>query len=159
MRKDFSTTAIVLIVFIVVAVAIYFVIFPNLPQSSTTVRLGDGVFRAKLATNDADRQKGLSGVTNMSADQALLMVYPESSKWGIWMKDMKVSLDIVWLDEDKKVVYIVKNAEPADDASLKTFVPKSVAKYVLELPAGTVDAKAIKTDSTASFQISEERVE
>jgi len=123
-----------------------------LPQSTTTLRLGDGLFRARIASNDNTRANGLSGVTEMDADQALLMAYPDEDKWGIWMKDMKISIDIVWLNSDKKVVHIVKHASP-EDSTLKTYVPKVPALYVVELPAGTVDKKMITTDSTAVFQI------
>lgn len=159
MRKDFNAVTIILIVAIIAFIAIFLVIIPNLPQNSTSVRIGDGIYKARLALTPADREKGLSGVTSMSDDQALLMVYPELGKWGIWMKGMKVPIDIVWLDEQKKVIYIVKNVTPDESTELVTYEPKDLAKYVLELPAGTVDSKAITTGSAAIFQIEEGEVE
>jgi len=154
MRKDFSTLAVVSIILITTFIAVFFVIMPNLPQSFTNVRIGDGIFKARLATTETDRQKGLSGVDNLSPDQALLMVFPSSDKWGIWMKDMKIPIDIIWLNENKQVVYIVKNAVP-EELDLRTFIPKTSAKYVLELAAGSVDSRSIKSDSTAVFQLDE----
>ncbi len=154
MRKDFNTFTIIAIILIITFIGVFFVIMPNMPHSSTSLRIGDGVFRARVAYTQDDREKGLSGVTNMSADQALLMVYPDSGKWGIWMKDMKIPIDIIWLDQDKKVVFIVKNAYP-DEENLRTYVTKMPAKYVIELPAGTVDSRAIKFDSVATFHIDE----
>lgn len=152
MRKDIGIKLIVGLVLLTVFAAAYFVILPNLPQSTTDLRLGDGFFRASIAANDNDRTKGLSGVTQLAPNQALLMAYPAEGEWGIWMKDMKVPIDIVWLNKDKKVIYIVKNVSP-DDSTFRTFVPKTPALYVVELPAGTIDSKAISTDSTAIFQI------
>ena len=151
-RKDKGMWLIIIGILMIVATTFIYVVLPNLPQSTTDLKLGDGVFRASIAANDTDRAKGLSGVTQLASNQALLMAYPSDSKWGIWMKDMKVPIDIVWLNSNKKVVYIVKNASPENSAS-KVFTPKSSAQYVVELPAGSVDSDAITTDTTAIFQI------
>jgi len=119
--------------------------------------LGDGLFRTELALTDADRTNGLSNDTNLEADQALLMAFPTEGKWGIWMKDMNFPIDIVWLNADKKVIYIVKNASP-EDSTTKTYVPTTVAKYVVELPAGTTEAKSISINNIALFQINSENI-
>lgn len=152
MRKDFGMKLVVLIVLLAVGAAAYFVILPNLPSSTIDLRLGDGLFRARVANNDTTRAKGLSGTTSMSPNQAMLMAFPSEGKWGIWMKDMNIPIDIVWLNSAKKVIYIVKNATP-EDTTLTTYAPKYDALYVIELPAGTVDSKAITIETTADFQV------
>ncbi|MFZ2125346.1 MAG: DUF192 domain-containing protein [Candidatus Saccharimonadales bacterium] len=158
MRRDLNKWMVILIIAAIVVAAVLFVIIPNLPQSTTNVRLGDGIFRAQVAKTDYSREKGLSDITSLTPDQALLMVFPVADKWPIWMKDMKVPIDIIWLDSNKKVVYIVKNAEPPGDSTPQTFTPRTSAKYVIELPAGTVDSRAILSDSLASFQFDESGV-
>lgn len=136
-----------------VIVATFFIsILPTMMQPTTFLQLGDGVFKARLVTNETDRSKGLAGVTQFDSDQALLMVFPDQEKWGIWMKDMKIPIDIVWLNSDKKVVYAVTNVSP-DLSTSQTFTPKLPAKYVVELPAGTVNSKMITTSTTAIFNI------
>lgn len=138
---------------LIIIVATFFMsIFPKIMQSTTYLRLGDGIFNAKLALNNNDRLKGLSEITKLNPDQALLMVFPSEEKWGIWMKDMKVPIDIVWLDSNKKVIYAVTDVSP-DVATSEIFTPKSPAMYVIELPAGTVNSKAITTKTTAFFNI------
>jgi len=154
MRKDVGIGLIVAAMIVGIISTFIYVVVPNLPQSTTTLKLGDGVFHARIASNDNTRIKGLSGVSKMAADEALLMAYPNEDKWGIWMKDMKIPIDIVWLNSDKKVIHIVKYASP-DDSTLKTYIPKAPALYVVELPAGTVESKMITTDSVATFQIDE----
>jgi hypothetical protein len=49
------------------------------------------------------------------------------------MKGMNFPIDIVWLNKDKKVIYIVKNA-PFDDQTT-IYKPRTPALYVIELPA------------------------
>lgn len=88
--------------------------------------------------DEPSRNLGAFGVDSLKPNGGLLMVFDSDGTWGIWMKDMKVPLDILWLDANKKVVYIVKNASP-EARDVATFTPKEPARYVLELLAGSVE--------------------
>jgi uncharacterized membrane protein (UPF0127 family) len=52
------------------------------------------------------------------------------------MKNTKIPLDIIYINADKKIVSIQKNAKPFDETSLPSEAP---AKYVLEINAGLSD--------------------
>ena len=121
-------------------------------QPTTEVRIGSGVFHVRLATTETDRQVGLSGVEKLAVNGGLLMVFDADDKWGIWMKDMKIPIDIIWLNGDKKVIYMVTDASP-DTSTSKVFTPKSPARYVLEVPAGMVKKSGIKINDTAVFTL------
>lgn len=146
-------TAGVLILAFVTTVA---VVAP-LMQASTTLRVGDGVFKARLALDQASREKGLSGVARLHNTDAMILAFGSDAKWQIWMKDMKVPIDILWLDSNRKVIYIVKNASP-DGGTDVMYVPEVDARYVVELAAGIVDSKAIRIGQTAVFDIKPESV-
>jgi uncharacterized membrane protein (UPF0127 family) len=119
-------------------------------KPETKLWLGDGVFKTDVALTYEARTKGLSGRSALNSDQALMMAFPSEDKWGIWMKDMNFPIDIVWLNKDKKVIYIVKNAATDDPTVYK---PEKLAQYVVELPAGTVTEKNISPKSTAIFEL------
>lgn len=117
---------------------------------STSVRIGSGVYHLWIADTDAELTKGLSGVSELRGDGGLLMKFGGDDTWGIWMKDMKIPLDIIWLNKEKKVVYTVKNAGPELSTDV-IFTPKEKARYVLELPQGSVEKAGIKTGMQATF--------
>jgi uncharacterized membrane protein (UPF0127 family) len=148
-RKNALSWAIVVFALLLVGVAATYVLWPRL-QPHATVRLGDGVFQARIAKTPAARTKGLSGTEQLAKDEALLLAFDHEDLWKIWMKDMNYPLDIVWLNKDKEVVYIVKNAPPQSYPH-KQFTPKDAALYVLELSAGTVEEKAIVIGDRAAF--------
>ena len=150
MRRDLGASLIVIGVLSIIFAAVFFVILPNMPQAKTNLRLGDGIFNAIIASNKTNRDKGLSGITEFASDQALLMAFPSEGKWSIGVQDMKISIDIVWLSSNKKVVYSVSNVLPDDS---RIFTPSAGAQYVVELPAGTINSKAIAIGKTAIFQI------
>lgn len=143
-----------LFVLLLVGLAALYLIWPQI-QPHTTLRLGDGVFNTQVAKTDATRTKGLSGTSDLHSDRGLIFVFDSDSKWPIWMKDMNYPIDIVWLDSDKKVVYIVTNAPP-DSYPDQTFTPSKDARYVIELKAGTVSQKAIKVNGQAVFDLTKQ---
>lgn len=126
-------------------------IYNRAAEPQTRVRIGDAVFAAEVAQTDAERQKGLSGRRALPENSAMLFKYEESGHHGIWMKDMHIDIDIVWLNEDQKVVYIVKNASP--DTYPRVFRPEKLAKYILEMNAGLVEKKSISIGRKADFEI------
>ena len=119
-------------------------------KPTVSLQMGSGVYHLWLANTEAEREQGLSGVESLKPNGGLLMNFGSDDTWGIWMKDMKIPLDIVWLDKDKTVIKVVKDAGPELGTSV-TFSPKQPARYVVELPAGTADKAAIKPGVTASF--------
>lgn len=135
---------------IIIAITFFVTIFSSGTSKKVMLQVGSGIFKADVALTESDRQKGLAGVEKINPDGALLMVFPKSDLWGIWMKDMKIPIDILWLDENKKVIFIVTNASP-DLQDTKTFLPKTPARYVVEIPAGSTRSKAIKVGSYAIF--------
>jgi uncharacterized membrane protein (UPF0127 family) len=129
--------------------AAYFVFAPQL-RPHVTLHLGDGVFLTQVAKTPKAREKGLSDTRGLRENEGILFVFDHNDKWPIWMKDMNYSIDIVWLDENKNVVYIVKNAPP-ESYPYESFTPKQDARYVVEIPAGTVGKKAISIGTQAEF--------
>ncbi len=148
-RKDVLSWGLIILVLALVGAAAYYVLLPQI-QPHTTLRLGDGVFTTQVAKTDAERDKGLSGTHSLRDNQAMLLVYESDDKWPIWMKDMSYPIDIIWLDKDKKVIYIVKNAPP-ESYPYEQFTPKEKARYVVEVVAGTVGRKKITIDLEAHF--------
>lgn len=146
------TTAILIggVVLVVLASAIAFMVTNFQPR--TAVQLGSGIFQVHVAQDATSRMKGLSGVTSMGPNEGLLFVFDTEEKHGIWMKGMKIPIDIVWLDSNKKVVHIVKDATPELSWD-RVFEPTKPAKYVLELQAGATAEYAIKIGDTAVFTI------
>ena len=96
----------------------------------------------EIAQSDAERAKGLSGRSVLSDGHGLLMVFPENSNAGIWMKDMFFPIDIMWIDESGVIVTIAHSVSPATYP--KVFYPARAVRYVLEVPAGFVDIYNIR---------------
>lgn len=97
----------------------------------------------------AARQQGLSGRGGLADNSGMLFVFNENSADCFWMKDMQFSIDILWLNEAKQVLYSVQNVDPASYPH--SFCPPEPARYVIELPAGRAGSLGIRDGQTLDF--------
>lgn len=89
-----------------------------------------------IARAEDEKKRGLSIFDTLPVGQAMLFVYEKESIQSFWMKDMKFSIDIIWLNKDKEVIYINQHADPANFPEIYT--PDKKSLYVLEFNDGFV---------------------
>jgi len=95
----------------------------------------------EVADNEADTQQGLMFRTQMAENRGMLFVFPDMDDRSFWMKNTIIPLDIIYVDDQKKIVSIQKNAKPHSEAGLPSEGP---AKFVVEVNAGFTDRYNIK---------------
>jgi len=101
-------------------------------------------------TNDL-RMKGLSGREGLDTDTGMLFVFENQSVNNCFvMRDMKFSIDMVWLNEKKEVLNVSENVSP-NTYPEEIFCPVSPAKYGLELNAGSATQAGITPGVTLKF--------
>lgn len=95
---------------------------------------------AEIVRSFAAKTLGLSGRDGLAPNTGMLFVFTETHNPEIWMKDMKFAIDIVFVSKEGVVVAIFENATPESyyEKPPKTYKTIEGARYVLEVPAGTV---------------------
>lgn len=104
------------------------------------VRLGDKTFEVTVVNTPETRARGLSGSGPLAANEGMLFVFERDGAHAIWMKDMRFSIDIVWISRFGSVVHVERNVHP--NTYPKSFASPKPARYVLEIPAGAGRAAA-----------------
>ena len=99
---------------------------------------GDTIQHLKLeiADDEYQRETGLMYRESMETDQGMLFVFENEEPRGFHMKNTYISLDLLFLDSQNKIVSISKNAQPR---SLETIPSEVPAQYVLEINGGLSD--------------------
>lgn len=143
-----------IIIAAVLGVLILFVAYSFWPSnlSSTTVTVGAKTFYADVAATEELRAAGLTERRSLADDQAFLMVYDSDEVWPVETRKIDFPVDVAWIDDDKRVVFIAKNAR-ATGTGTGIFKPKGVSRYVLLLPAGSIDKYAIKPGKAVKFEV------
>lgn len=114
--------------------------------------LPDGyAITAELAVTDEERQLGLMYRKKINPDQGMLLVFERENFYSIWMKNMKIPLDLLWLDKEKRIVHIERNVPPCKEDPCPSYSSRFPAMYVLEIKAGSVDEHKLKMYDRVDF--------
>ncbi len=122
------------------------------PRSSITI--GTTTLEVEVADTPAKMKLGLGERDGLIENEGMLFPYSSKTPAAFWMKDMRFSLDIIWL-ADGKVVDIHTDVLPepeVSDSNLKLYTPKEPVDNVLEVSAGFVEKNKIKVGDSFSFQ-------
>jgi len=94
------------------------------------------VLQVEVMVKDEDRAMGLMFRPSLPRDRGMLFIFERSDFHGIWMKNCRFPIDIVWLDEEKKVVHVAESVPPCKADPCPVYNPLRRAAYVVELNAG-----------------------
>lgn len=115
----------------------------NPPLPTGTVVIANRVTVAvELARSAPEKMRGLSGRPALKPGHGMLFLYDQPQPIGIWMKDMRFPLDILWI-RDGRLAHVEKHAPPLVPAGPER-VYTATGDAVLEVPAGFVDDKQIR---------------
>jgi uncharacterized membrane protein (UPF0127 family) len=81
----------------------------------------------------------------------MLLVFDDENIQGIWMKNMRVALDIIFLNKEKQIIEIFHNVPPCKADPCESYVSKRPAKYVLEIKANRSRQLGIQPGDTIFF--------
>ena len=119
-----------------------------------TISSGDKThnFLVEVADTDAKQAQGLMFRSNLAADAGMLFEFAEPKVATIWMKNTEISLDLVFIRSNGKIVKIEHGAQPQ---SLRSASSEVVVAAVLELPAGRAQDLGISPGDVVSHSFFE----
>ncbi len=91
-------------------------------------------FTVWVAATEARRSQGLTHVRGLDADRGMLFLFDRPTRPAIWMKNMAISLDLLFISADGEILSVAPDVAPD---SPRTFRPDDVIAAVIELPGGT----------------------
>ncbi len=103
----------------------------------------------EISSTDSERDQGLMYRQNMEDGEAMLFIFDRAATRAFWMKNTYISLDIIYVDSDLRIVSIAKNTKPLSEQSVRSGGP---AQYVVEVPGGFSDAYGIGVGDRISFE-------
>lgn len=99
----------------------------------------------EVARTDAERARGLMFRDRLDEREGVLFVFEIPRRYGFWMKNVRIELDIIWLDARGHVVWIVERAAPCTSDPCPMYVPDVFASYVVEVVGGFVSRHGVTT--------------
>jgi uncharacterized membrane protein (UPF0127 family) len=132
---------------LIISLSLYLLLqtLPATPDSGNQplfyqVRAADRIFIVEVATSPSQRQLGLMHRESLRENGGLLMVFNREHKVSIWMKNVLIPLDVVWISSTGEVVD--SRSLPVCQANpCSIYQPEQPARYVLEVAAGQFPLK------------------
>ncbi|MCH7877251.1 MAG: DUF192 domain-containing protein [Thaumarchaeota archaeon] len=116
-----------------------------------TIMVDEVPLQVQIADSEPRRIRGLMFQDQLPYDQGMIFVFEKPGLYSLWMLNMQFSLDMIWFDQDGKIVHIEKDVPPCktalEIATCQSVIPDEEAVYVLEVTSGFIDHNNITKDS------------
>ncbi len=139
MKKFIVTILIILLTLIVI-----FLFFSIRAQSTNLLNLSDSdnvyfkfdntILNLEVARSSQKQEYGLMNRTNISVNSGMLFIFDDETQRNFWMKNTLISLDIIYLDKNLKVVQLYKSTRP--NQTLETYSSKIPSQFTIEVNSG-----------------------
>lgn len=103
----------------------------------------------EVARTPEQRRTGLMHRTGLDKGSGMIFIFPEPAIQSFWMKNTLISLDMIFIGEDMKVVGVVENTVPM---SLQPCRVDGPSRYVLEVEAGFAALHGIGPGTRVTFK-------
>ncbi|MDO8499606.1 MAG: DUF192 domain-containing protein [bacterium] len=110
------------------------------------IKINGETLKVLVADTDKHRAVGLGSRADFGDYQGMLFIFPNVSQHAMVMRDMRFSLDIIWI-RDKVIIDMAPNLEPEPgktENQLTPYFARLPSDMVLELPAGYISQNELK---------------
>ena len=116
------------------------------------VELAGHRYAIEIADDDAERARGLMYRDAMEDGHGMLFIHEREEPQAYWMKNTKIALDILYFDNDRKLVSQQRGVPPCSLGDACPSYPSNApARYVLELNAGQAEKLKLQDGATLTF--------
>jgi len=113
-----------------------------------SVQLPSGrLITAEEAITHEQQMEGMMYRQHLEEDRGMLFIYPQDGIHGIWMKNCLISLDILWLDSNYRIIYVKERVPPCRSEPCPTYKPPLNSRYVLEVHEGLAEKERLRPGS------------
>jgi len=110
-------------------------------------------FDVEVAKTDEQRRTGLMYRDSLLEGHGMLFLFDKSSRLSFWMKNVKFSIDIVFIGADGKVLNVASEVPPCSKEPCAHYLSVGKAQYVLELNSGVVNKIGLKKGNSVKWQL------
>jgi uncharacterized membrane protein (UPF0127 family) len=98
-------------------------------------------FLVKIAKTDKERERGLMWVKKLPQNYGMIFEFTNEQLVYMWMKNTKIPLDMIFINQEGKIVHIKHQTQPE---SLEIISSINPAVKVLEINGGLADKLGIE---------------
>jgi len=136
------------IIVLAVALKLYSFYWP-----STEIKINGQILKVLVAKDYKHLTKGLSGRENLGKYDGMLFVFNNRAQHAMIMRDMKFSIDFIWID--RGVIVDIAPSAPLEPGKQESeyfrYIARDLSTRVLEVPAGTALGRGWKIGDRVEY--------
>lgn len=97
---------------------------------------------AEVMVRPEDMARGMMYRDSLPPDRGMLFIHHQSGQYPYWMHNVKIPLDIIWLDSSRRVVEVSTNTPPCSgkpSSECPSYGGTQSALFILELAGGLAE--------------------
>lgn len=108
-------------------------------QAQTLVQAGlaGQPFQLELVADPESRRQGLMQRSDLPAGTGMLFDFPEGTQPAIWMRNMQIPLDLLFVDQHARLLQVFADVPPCTAQPCAIYQAEIPLRFVIEVPAGT----------------------
>jgi uncharacterized membrane protein (UPF0127 family) len=132
---------------------------PKAPAAITPVAAGPrvvlpsgAVYAVEVVRTPEEQAQGLMFRESLPERTGMLFLFRDAAPHQFWMKNTMIPLDIVWLDDSGRVVFVSANTPPCRADPCPNYGPTVPAPTVLEIAGGMAAKEKVTVGSTIRLE-------
>ncbi len=122
-------------------------------QSILTIETDEDVVSVfvEIASSQEERIHGLMFRDHLEENHGMLFLYEKDAQPKMWMKNMIIPLDIIFIDSDFTITFIAQDVEPCNTEYCQIYTSKEPSAYVLEVSANFTEVSGVAVGDIISL--------
>ena len=125
----------------------------SLAQRQEQVCFQDACVHVEVVQKTEELRKGLQFRERLDPNSGMLFIFSQNRRHAFWMKNTLIPLDMIWMDDTRRVVHIEEDVPPCKKDPCPSYTPSQEAFYVLEVNAGYTAVLDLKVGDQAEFHL------
>jgi hypothetical protein len=123
------------------------------PLTGPRVILPSGaVYKVELAVTPEEQMQGLMFRESLPQRSGMLFLFADREPHTFWMKNTMIPLDLIWMDEAGRVLFVSAETPPCKADPCPSYGPEVPAASVLEIAGGMAAKEKVTVGSTIRFE-------
>jgi uncharacterized protein len=110
------------------------------------------VYRLELARTPEEQAQGLMFRESLPPNSGMLFVFDDAGVHAFWMKNTMIPLDMIWMDEAGRVLFVSADTPPCKADPCPNYGPTVPASRVLEIAGGLAKKEKVSVGSVIRFE-------
>ena len=115
-----------------------------LQAQTLTTTLGGEPHLLQLVADPDSRRQGLMGRAELNPGEGMLFDFPAGTRPAIWMRNMQLALDLLFVDDQARLVHVFPRVPPCASTPCDVYQADRPLRFVIEVPAGTAERLGLR---------------